>query len=112
MRLQREAADRVKIDSGEDSGVNASAEPPIAEIVRARLSRREALKGLLATAAAVAVTGQRPALANGPSTLTFKEISHGVDQTHHVAEGYDAQVLLRWGDKVVADAPVFDINNP
>src|SRR5690606_3924341 len=30
---------------------------------------------------------------------------------HHVAEGYDAEGLLRWGDKVFADAAEFDPPN-
>ena len=32
----------------------------------------------------------------------------GVDADHHVAEGYDADVLLRWGDPVFPDSPEFD----
>ena len=32
----------------------------------------------------------------------------GVDETHHVAPGYEAQILLRWGDPLFADAPAFD----
>src|SRR5439155_4503684 len=54
-----------------------------------------------------------PALAqeSGPSTLTFKELSHTLDTTHHVAPGYDMQVVIRWGDPVLPGAPAFDPNN-
>ena len=32
------------------------------------------------------------------SAFTFEEVEAGIDETHHVAAGYDADVLLRWGD--------------
>jgi uncharacterized protein len=32
----------------------------------------------------------------------------GVDDKHHVAEGYNADVLIRWGDPLFADSPEFD----
>ena len=47
----------------------------------------------------------------GPSSLTFKELAHALDAHQHVAEGYDMQVLIRWGDPVVAGAPAFDPAN-
>jgi secreted PhoX family phosphatase len=41
-------------------------------------------------------------------SLDFAELEHGIDDTHHVADGYRADVLLRWGDPLFADAPAFD----
>ena len=89
------------------------------EIAARRLSRRDALKGLAASSALIAGGAVLPsALLGGTSTpalaagtnsqFTFTEIAHGVDETHHVAPGYSADVLIRWGDKVTADAPEFD----
>ncbi|CAD7852981.1 MAG: Putative phosphatase, partial [Olavius algarvensis Gamma 1 endosymbiont] len=43
-------------------------------------------------------------------SVGFAEIEHGVDETHHVAPGYSADLLMRWGDPVVPDAPAFDPN--
>ncbi len=42
------------------------------------------------------------------AAFDFDEITHGVDETHHVAPGYRADVLVRWGDPVLPDAPEFD----
>jgi secreted PhoX family phosphatase len=53
-------------------------------------------------------TSSRPKRLRTPISFDFKEIEAGVDHTHHVAEGYDAQVLLRWGDPLFPDAPAFD----
>lgn len=82
-----------------------------AELADIRFSRRAALTGLLATSALTAVGGLIPSKAQAAtptSSLQFAEIPHGMDDKLHVAEGYDAQILLRWGDKVAADAPEFD----
>lgn len=79
-----------------------------AEIAEIRFSRRAALTGLLATSALTAVGGLKARAATSTSSLEFAEIPHGYDEKLHVADGYEAQILLRWGDKVAADAPAFD----
>jgi uncharacterized protein len=89
-------------------------------IILNRLSRRTAVKGLLAGGAAAVTSGAVPmrflsdaalAAAGDPSTLTFAQADHVIREDHHVAPGYEAQVLIRWGDKVLADAPEWDPNN-
>ena len=40
--------------------------------------------------------------------LGYDEVAHGVDQTHRVPPGYRAQVLLRWGDGILDNAPAWD----
>ena len=49
----------------------------------------------------------RAAQAAGPST-PFEELQRVTDATDHWPSGYSRQVLLRWGDKLFADAPDFD----
>jgi len=103
------------VDS-EDIGSNPSTEPAIGDLIERRLGRRGALRGLVGAGAAVALGrellgGTALAQAAGPSSLTFKEVAHGLDRTHHIPEGYEAQVLIRWGDPVVAGAPAFDPAN-
>jgi secreted PhoX family phosphatase len=58
------------------------------------------------TVAALATPGR--AAAPGGSTLDFAELPRVYDERHHVAPGHTAQVLLRWGDPLFADAPAFD----
>ncbi|MEP2428659.1 MAG: PhoX family phosphatase, partial [Tateyamaria sp.] len=41
----------------------------------------------------------------------FDELPWGNDETHHIADGYNADILLRWGDPITADAPEFDVMN-
>jgi len=105
-------------DSGND-GVNPTPNLTMGEIIATRFNRRDLLRGSLAVAAISATVGTRALAANkqpakkvsNAISFDFKEIEAGVDQTHHVAEGYDVQVLLRWGDPIFADAPEFDPMN-
>ena len=122
------ARSAVEADARENRGVNPSRAPSIGDLIAVRCERRSALKGM-SSALAVAMLGgvggtllPRPAAAasaapasSAPaagSTLTFPELAHGYDEDHHVAEGYDAQVLIRWGDPVLPDAPPFDAAEP
>lgn len=105
-------------DPQDDVGSNPSANPDFNAVVERRLSRRAALRGLAALGAGTALSGPLGAVLSGGaaraadaaagSSLTFEEIAHGADERHHVAKGYDAEVLLRWGDPLSAAAPAFD----
>lgn len=105
-------------DPNDDIGSNPTATRSFADVLDARLSRRAALKGLLATTALAAggaaagrfgVTAAQAA--SSTTTLTFTELAHGVDESFHVADGYGAEVLIRWGDPMFADSPEFDPAN-
>jgi hypothetical protein len=84
----------------------------IADIIRKRLSRRRALKGIAAGGAfglfGCASTGtQTPAGGDGSAPLTFAEIGRTSDERHHLAAGYSAQVLIRQGDPIRGGAPQY-----
>lgn len=105
------------IHDDDDVPAHSLTVPTMGDLVAARVTRRATLKGLSVAAAMATVGGaviagaSRKALAETVSTLTFKELPHGYDEQMHVAEGYNAGVLIRWGDAVTAGAPDFDVNN-
>ncbi|MSP83150.1 MAG: PhoX family phosphatase [Alphaproteobacteria bacterium] len=80
----------------------------LAAMIAARTDRREAMLGLAAVMAGSAAGVATLATAGAAESLGFAELTKGYDETHHVADGYGAQVLLRWGDPVAAGAPAFD----
>ena len=86
----------------------------IGEIIARRYSRREALRGTLGVAAAAAqfgparLAGGRAKAGGTPDRFDFTEVEAGVDDTHHVADGYRADILLRWGDPLFPDSPEFN----
>ena len=69
------------------------------------------MSAIATTVSPIALLLADEARAEAKSAFSFKEVEAGIDQTHHVAEGYDADVLLRWGDPLFADAPEFDPKN-
>ncbi len=74
------------------------------------LSRRHFLRssGVLATAAAMGAGLSACSETGQNNTLTFTELPHALDDQFTVADGYEAQVLLRWGDPIFSHAPGFD----
>ncbi len=92
----------------DDVPSNPSGAPSFSEIAALHISRRAVLAGGIAggLAALAPISGSRAA--SGPSTLTFEEVTHTLGTTDAVAPGYDARVLIRWGDAVATDAPAFD----
>lgn len=99
----------------DDAIYNPMRERSFSEIMQARYSRRQLLGGIgklgaLAALGAAIKPGQTLAetlLATG-SGLTFTEIRKNTSTTHRVAPGYDARLLIRWGDPMHATAPDFE----
>jgi secreted PhoX family phosphatase len=116
MKTLDETYEPVVIEDDDDIGSNRSSNQPLLELARTRMSRRTALKGFVTTAAVGAFGGtltSRFALAaeGGPSTLGFQSLEQVITEDHAVAPGYSANVLIRWGDPVLPDAPEFDPMN-
>jgi secreted PhoX family phosphatase len=102
------------LEENDGPAVNPTDNRTMGEIIAARFSRRGFLKGSLAVSAIAAtvsplalITADNARAAEG-SAFTFEELEAGIDDRHHVAPGYDADVLLRWGDPLFADSPEFD----
>lgn len=87
------------------TGVTA---PTMEEIIARRFSRRDVMRGSLAAALAAGLGVEASAAGLDGPLFDFPELAAGVDERLHVPEGYEADVLLRWGDPLFADAPDFD----
>jgi uncharacterized protein len=102
----------------EDIGSNPATSRPMDDLIQARLSRRAALRDLVGAGATALfaetllaeAVGQTvvPPRQGGPSTLTFPELRHQLSQDQSVAQGYEVQIVIRWGDPVLEGAPVYD----
>ncbi len=114
-----------QMESFDDHAVNSCANDKISDIIRRRYDRRSVLKGMFSFGALAAVGTSIGSFSTLHSTaeaklppnfgnqdlkpsFTFPEIQGGIDGTHHVAKGYDAEIFLRWGDPIFADSPAFD----
>ena len=99
----------------DDIPTNPNLGNTIGDVINRRYGRRGVLRGALGVSAAAALFGtsaliapRQAAAAAAEDRFRFDELSWGNDETHHIAEGYNADVLLRWGDPITADAPEFD----
>ncbi len=102
----------------DDIPTNPHLDNTIGSVIARRYGRRDMLRGMLGVSAAAALFGtsamiapRQAAAAAASDRFDFPELSWGNDETHHIADGYTAEVLLRWGDPITASAPAFDPQN-
>ena len=103
----------------DDIPTNPNLSTTIGDVINTRYGRRDVLRGALGVSATTALFGTSalvaPTSANAStaadSRYIFDELQWGNDEAHHIAEGYNADVLVRWGDPITADAPEFDVMN-
>ena len=101
----------------DDTPLSPESDNTIGAMIARRYSRRDMLKGSLGVTAATALFGTAALTsAAGPAkaasaAFAFRELQAGVDDTHHVAEGYDADILIRWGDPLAENLGAFDPQN-
>ncbi|CAM4057186.1 PhoX family phosphatase [Nocardiopsis rhodophaea] len=99
---------------------NTSGNAYFGDIFTAALSRRNALRAgaVGAGASALGLGGLGPAYADPKRErgsknprLRFKSVAPNTDDKVTVPHGYDHNVVVRWGDPVLPDAPEFDFEN-
>ena len=108
-------------DDDSTSNPHAGSRRTLEQIIQRRLSRRAMLKGTVLTGAAISLPGLTGCTTPSPAstsdsapdstpaaTFNFPEVGRGMDETHHVAEGHSAEVLIRWGDPLFVDSPPFN----
>ena len=91
----------------DDIPTNPNLSRTIGDVINSRYGRRDMLKGMLGVTATTALFGTsamiapKQAVAGGHAKgrYNFDELTWGNDEKHHIAEGYNADVLLRWGDR-------------
>jgi secreted PhoX family phosphatase len=100
-----------ELESADDTPISRTMAPTLGEL----WSRRTFLKAAGGVAVMGATSTSLLALgacsSSNPPPFSFTELKRGVDERHHVADGYDADILIRWGDPVVKGAPAFDPAN-
>ena len=123
--LPQKGTKYLTFEGREDIGSNPSENPTMGDVINARLGRRDLMRGMLSGAAVSALIGPAALLSSprgaeaavtgaprpAKASFSFQEVAHGVDADHHVASGYNADILIRWGDPVVPGAPAFDPMN-
>jgi uncharacterized protein len=98
-------------EAHDDIPLSPADQESLGDVIQRRYSRRDMVRGSLGVVAAAALFGPAALAGNACSArgsedrFAFEEIAAGVDETHHLAPGYRADILLRWGDPLFADRP-------
>jgi len=98
----------------DDTPLSPQAGETIGAVIARRYNRRDMLKGSLGVTAATVLFGEVALIgASGPAKaasagFAFREVTAEVDQKHRVAEGYDADIVIAWGDPLFEGLEPFD----
>ncbi len=97
---------------------NTSGNETFAEVVDRMLTRRTVLSGALASGAALVIGSAlaRPAAALAPTTPgviggDFTAVAPNRLDDVVIPDGFNLDLVIRWGDPVTADAPAFDVRH-
>ncbi|MEQ8378622.1 PhoX family protein [Parvibaculum sp.] len=105
------------LDAADEQPVARTTAPDLAELWTRRIARRGFLTGigkaaLLASVSpsilSLAACGEAPETAPD-AIFGFEEVPRGINGDHHVAADHDAEILIRWGEPLLKDAPDFDV---
>ena len=85
----------------------------LGDVIQHRFGRRDVLKSALAVTTVSylmgnGISGASATSGKPRSAFDFNELQAGVDTNHHIADGYEADILLRWGDGLFEDSEPFD----
>ena len=82
--------------------------PTLRTLLERRLNRRRLLGGGVELAALGVVTQSACGQTGEPNGLSFPRVQPSKADAVIVPDGYRADVVIRWGDALFADSPVFD----
>lgn len=111
------------IEELDDVAIDRKTATPLADLWQRRIARRGFLAGmgkaaLLATAspAILSLAACDDAPEAKPAQLpddifSFEAVPAGIDGNHHIAADHTADILIRWGDPILKDAPDLDTHN-
>ena len=117
-------------DEIDNTASNTSKTDTIGDLIVKRYSRRTFVRGSLAVSigaglasvwacsdqtepeAIDSLQGTSGSESTKKANFDFTEITHGQGPDHMVAPDHRAEVLIRWGDPIFADAPEFDPHVP
>ncbi len=115
--LEKDVSNTDNVDC-DNNIVNPNADSTInlSSIIETIISRRNIFKisaGMVAlsTIGCKETTDTKKSTENNANPFDFTEITSGVDGTIHVPEGYDADVLVSWGDGFDTSLSAFDPYN-
>lgn len=108
-----------ELEAADDLRVERKTSAPLSQLWSRRIARRGFLSRLGKAALLASVSPSVLSLAACGDTLEaapddifgFEEVPHGIDDAHHIAADHNAEILIRWGEPVLKDAPDFDVRN-